>query len=79
MDDDLYIYPYKASMLVPCPFETLKLELDATKTEINQAADARGTHQANHPRRNPRFLLSPQVHPAAARANPAEVQLFIGA
>jgi hypothetical protein len=65
MDDDLYIYPYKASMLVPCPFETLKLELDASKTEINQAADAIGTDEADDARRK---ALSIYYHPPCNKA-----------
>ena len=65
MDEDLYIYPYKASMLVPCPFETLKLELDASKTEINQAADAMGTDEADDARRK---ALSIYYHPPCNKA-----------
>ena len=68
MNDDhetMYIYPYKASMIVPCPFETLKIELSASKEEIGKAAEAMGTEEADDAHRK---ALSIYYHPPCNKA-----------
>ena len=68
MNDDhesMYIYPYKASMIVPCPFETLKIDRSASKEEIDRAADAIGTEEANDARNKAHSIY---YHPPCNKA-----------
>ena len=68
MNDDhetMYIYPYKASMIVPCPFETLKIDCSASKEEIDQAADAMGTEEADDARHKAHSIY---YHPPCNKA-----------
>ena len=61
----MYIYPYKASMLTPCPFEQLKLGFDASREEINRAAEEAGTDEADEARHR---ALSIYHHPPCIKA-----------